>query len=135
VLVSSAEFGQGTNTVLCQIAAEALGLPYENVTIAQPDTTVVPNSGPTVASRTAMIVGKLVQSAAKGIKETLAKTNLLADDYTPEQFHAACREYIAAHGALKSYARYESRGSIRSFFVGGVRRGSYGGSCDLPRIG
>jgi len=69
VLVSSAEFGQGTNTVLCQIAAEALGLPYESVAIAQPDTTVVPNSGPTVASRTAMIVGKLVQSAAKGIKE------------------------------------------------------------------
>ena len=58
VLVSSAEFGQGTNTVLCQIAAEALALPYESVTIAQPDTTVVPNSGPTVASRTAMIVGK-----------------------------------------------------------------------------
>jgi CO/xanthine dehydrogenase Mo-binding subunit len=108
VLVSSAEFGQGTNTVLCQIAAEALCLPYENVSIAQPDTTVVPNSGPTVASRTAMIVGKLVQSAATGIKETLTKTGLLLDDYTPEQFCVACKEYIAAHGALKSYARYEA---------------------------
>src|SRR5258706_2888369 len=112
VLVSSAEFGQGTNTVLCQIAAEALGLPYESVAIAQPDTTVVPNSGPTVASRTAMIVGKLVQSAAKGIKETLTKMRLLSDDYTPEQFRAACREYIAAHGALKSYARYEAPGDV-----------------------
>ena len=108
VLVSSAEFGQGTNTVLCQIAAEALGLPYENVSIAQPDTTVVPNSGPTVASRTAMIVGKLVQSAARGIKETLTKTGLLHEDYSPEQFRAACKEYIATHGALKSYARYEA---------------------------
>jgi CO/xanthine dehydrogenase Mo-binding subunit len=112
VLVSSAEFGQGTNTVLCQIAAEALELPYENVAIAQPDTTVVPNSGPTVASRTAMIVGKLVQSAAKGIKETLSKTGLPGEGYTPEQFRAACREYIAAHGALKSYARYESPGDV-----------------------
>ena len=112
VLVSSAEFGQGTNTVLCQIAAEALGLPYENVAIAQADTSVVPNSGPTVASRTAMIVGKLVQSAARGIKQTLTKTSLLADDYTPEQFRAACREYIAAHGALKSYARYEAPGDV-----------------------
>src|SRR5437016_2202466 len=97
VLVSSAEFGQGTNTVLCQIAAEALGLPYENVSIAQPDTTVVPNSGPTVASRTAMIVGKLVQSAAKGIQETLTRTKLLRDEYTSEEFRAACKEYIAAH--------------------------------------
>jgi CO/xanthine dehydrogenase Mo-binding subunit len=112
VLVSSAEFGQGTNTVLCQIAAEALQLPYENVAIAQPDTTVVPNSGPTVASRTAMIVGKLVQSAAKGIQQTLAKASLLNDGYTPEQFQAACREYVAAHGALKSYARYEAPGNV-----------------------
>ncbi len=112
VLVSSAEFGQGTNTVLCQIAAEALGLPYENVSIAQPDTTVVPNSGPTVASRTAMIVGKLVQSAAKGIQQTLAKTGILKNGYTPEQFRVACRDYVAAHGALKSYARYEAPGDV-----------------------
>ena len=108
VLVSSAEFGQGTNTVLCQIAAEALGLPYENVSIAQPDTTVVPNSGPTVASRTAMIVGKLVQSAARGIKETLTRTGLLRGEYAPEEFRAACKEYLAAHGTLKSYVRYEA---------------------------
>ena len=112
VLVSSAEFGQGTNTVLCQIAAEALGLPYEGVAIAQPDTTVVPNSGPTVASRTAMIVGKLVQSASKGIQQTLTKSGLLADSYTPEQFRSACREYIAARGALKSYSRFEAPGDV-----------------------
>jgi len=112
VLVSSAEFGQGTNTVLCQIAAEALGLPYESVAIAQPDTAVVPNSGPTVASRTAMIVGKLVQSASKGIEQTLTKNGLLADSYTPEQFRSACREYIAARGALKSYSRFEAPGDV-----------------------
>jgi CO/xanthine dehydrogenase Mo-binding subunit len=112
VLVSSAEFGQGTNTILCQIAAEALGLPYEGVAIAQPDTTVVPNSGPTVASRTAMIVGKLVQSAAQGIKQTLTKTGLLADGYTLEQFRAACAQYIAAHETLKSYARYEAPANV-----------------------
>ncbi len=112
VLVSSAEFGQGTNTVLCQIAAEALGLPYESVAIAQPDTTVVPNSGPTVASRTAMIVGKLVQSAAQGIKQTLTKTGLLGDDYTPEDFRAACQEYLKARGDLKSYVRYEAPSDV-----------------------
>src|SRR6202044_2895626 len=66
VLVSSTEFGQGTKTVLCQIAAEALALPYEEVEIAQADTEQVPNSGPTVASRTGMVVGKLGQSGALG---------------------------------------------------------------------
>jgi CO/xanthine dehydrogenase Mo-binding subunit len=79
VLVSSTEFGQGTNTVLSQIAAEALGLPYENVSMAQPDTLEVPNSGPTVASRTVMVVGKLVQSAALGIRQTLISSNLLPE--------------------------------------------------------
>jgi CO/xanthine dehydrogenase Mo-binding subunit len=112
VLVSSAEFGQGTNTVLCQIAAEALKLPYENVAIAQPDTTVVPNSGPTVASRTAMIVGKLIQSAAQGIRQTLATSGLLTDNYTPKDFRVACQKHIAAHGEIKSYARYEAPGDV-----------------------
>jgi CO/xanthine dehydrogenase Mo-binding subunit len=108
VLVSSTEFGQGTNTVLCQIAAEALGLPYEDVRIAQPDTSQVPNSGPTVASRTAMVVGSLVRSAALGIKQTLIASGMIGGSYSPDKFRTACREYIAAHGELRSFARYEA---------------------------
>jgi len=107
ILVSSTEFGQGTNTVLCQIAAEALGLRYEDVAIAQPDTQEVPNSGPTVASRTAMVVGNLVHSAALGIKQTLIGCGLLGDSYAPEEFRAACRAYVAQRGNLRSWARYE----------------------------
>ena len=108
VLVSSAEFGQGTNTILCQIAADALGIPYEDVVIAQPDTGVVPNSGPTVASRTAMIVGKLVGSAALGLRQTLVNSGFLRDSYTPSGFREACRKFISARGALKSLSRYEA---------------------------
>lgn len=108
VLVSSTEFGQGTKTVLCQIAAESLGLPYEDVGIAQADTDVVPNSGPTVASRTVMVVGKLVQSAALGIKQTLISGGMLGDSYSREEFRSACRNYVAAHGEFRSWARYEA---------------------------
>jgi CO/xanthine dehydrogenase Mo-binding subunit len=108
VLVSSTEFGQGTNTVLCQIAAEALDLPYENVQIVQPDTSRVPNSGPTVASRTAMVVGSLVRSAALGIRQTLIASGKLAESYSPQQFRAACQKHIADHGELRSFARYEA---------------------------
>ncbi len=107
VLVSSTEFGQGTNTVLCQIAAEALGLPYEDVQIAQPDTNQVPNSGPTVASRTAMIVGDLVRSAAIGMKQTLLAGGKLDSSYSPEEFRAACRDHISKHGQFRSLARYD----------------------------
>ncbi|MGA2097716.1 MAG: xanthine dehydrogenase family protein molybdopterin-binding subunit [Candidatus Acidiferrum sp.] len=112
ILVSSTEFGQGTNTVLCQIAAEALGLRYEDVAIAQPDTREVPNSGPTVASRTVMVVGKLVQSAAIGIRKTLTSSGLLADSYSPEEFRAACRSYIAKRGKFLATAQYEQPGEI-----------------------
>ncbi len=107
ILVSSTEFGQGTNTVLCQIVAEALGLRYEDVSIAQPDTHEVPNSGPTVASRTVMVVGKLVQSSAVGIRKTLTASGMLSDSYTPEEFRAACRNYLAKHGKIRSLAQYE----------------------------
>jgi CO/xanthine dehydrogenase Mo-binding subunit len=107
VLVSSTEFGQGTNTVLCQITAEALGVPYEDVQIAQPDTNQVPNSGPTVASRTAMVIGNLVRSAAIGIKQTLTAGGTLGSSYSAEEFRAACRRHIAEHGELRSFARYD----------------------------
>ena len=113
VLVSSTEFGQGTNTVLCQIAAQALGLPYEDVEIAQPDTSDVPNSGPTVASRTAMVVGNLVASAARGIEQTLVGAGLLGATHTAEEFRAACGKYAAAHGgSLRSVAKYEAPPNI-----------------------
>ncbi len=112
VLVSSTEFGQGTNTVLSQIAAEALGLPYENVSVARPDTLEVPNSGPTVASRTAMVVGKLVQSAALGIRQTLSSSGLLREDYSADEFRAACQQYVAAHGQFRCWSRYEAPSDI-----------------------
>jgi CO/xanthine dehydrogenase Mo-binding subunit len=112
VLVSSTEFGQGTKTVLSQIAAEALGLPYESVSMAQPDTLEVPNSGPTVASRTVMVVGKLVQSAALGIRQTLISCKLLSETYSADEFRAACQHYVAAHGEFRSWSRYEAPSDI-----------------------
>ncbi len=98
VLVSSTEFGQGTNTVLCQIAAEALNLPYDYIRIAQPDTNRVPNSGPTVASRTAMVVGSLVRSAAIGVRQTLIAGGLLSSSYSPEEFRGPARAILLSMG-------------------------------------
>jgi CO/xanthine dehydrogenase Mo-binding subunit len=108
VLVSSTEFGQGTNTILCQIAATALNLPYEFVRIAQPDTNSVPNSGPTVASRTAMVIGNLVASAALGLKQTLLGSGFLNERYSSKEFSEACSRFVAERGALRSLARYEA---------------------------
>jgi CO/xanthine dehydrogenase Mo-binding subunit len=112
ILVSSTEFGQGTNTILSQVCAQTLRIPYDEVLVAQPDTAVVPNSGPTVASRTAMIVGKLVERASQSLLSTLAP---YLRDCHPERsegpafgdFRAAAIAYLRDHGPLTAEARYE----------------------------
>ena len=73
ILTASTEIGQGTKTIFCQLAADALGMSLERVSLAPQDTSLVPDSGPTVASRTAMIVGRLVQEAAEEIRERLKR--------------------------------------------------------------
>src|SRR5882762_3111700 len=107
ILAASTEIGQGTNTIFAQIAAEALGLDYDLFDVAQPDTAQVPNSGPTVASRTCMIVGKLVESAVLGLKQTLVGSGLLTDQFTQAEFQRACGAYIEKFGDLKSYSTYQ----------------------------
>lgn len=108
ILVSSTEFGQGTNTILCQIAAEALGCLYDDVLIAQPDTQVVPNSGPTVASRTAMVVGRLVQRCAENMRTQLMEGGYLSPKDSPERFRERCAEFQRSHGKLECFLHYES---------------------------
>jgi CO/xanthine dehydrogenase Mo-binding subunit len=107
ILAASTEIGQGTNTIFAQIAAEALGLDYDLFEVAQPDTAKVPNSGPTVASRTCMIVGKLVESAVLGLKQTLVGSGLLKEQFTQAEFQKACADHIEKHGPLKSFSKYQ----------------------------
>ena len=107
ILAASTEMGQGTNTVFSQIAADALGIGYDRIEIAQPDTAAVPNSGPTVASRTSMVVGHLVETAARDLKGKLLDAGLLCDACTEDEFVRACRKYIETRGPLRARAKYE----------------------------
>ncbi len=68
---ANVEMGQGTLTVFTQLAAGRLGVHPDEVLIAQPDTAVVPDSGPTVASRTVMVVGRLVERACDDLRARL----------------------------------------------------------------
>jgi CO/xanthine dehydrogenase Mo-binding subunit len=107
VFAGSTEMGQGANTVFAQIAAETLGLEIDRIDIMQPDTAMVPNSGPTVASRTTMIVGKLVESAARATQKSLFDSGLLQQHYNSEDFTVACGQYIAKFGSLQSLIKYQ----------------------------
>ena len=86
ILVASTEIGQGTKTMHAQIVADALGVPYETIEVAMPDTDISADSGPTVASRTCMIVGKILERCALEMKAQL-------DGLTPA-------EYYARHGGF-----------------------------------
>lgn len=80
VMTGCAEIGQGSTTVLAQIAAEELGLRYEDIFVTAADTGVTPESGPTGASRQTLISGNAVRNAAKNAKKELLKVaaNVLA---------------------------------------------------------
>lgn len=69
ILASNADIGQGIKTTFSKIVAQVLEIPLERIKIKNPDTDRVPNSGPTVASRSLMIVGKLLERGAKKMKE------------------------------------------------------------------
>lgn len=93
IAVGSTEIGQGTRTMHAQIVADALGIPYDDVEVAQPDTTLVADSGPTVASRTCMIVGKILEECALEMKRRLG-------GLTPADYHAR-------HGGFSIVRKYE----------------------------
>jgi len=112
VLSASTEIGQGTNTIFSQIAADALGVSTDDVEIAQPDTSVVPNSGPTVASRTCMVVGKLVENACRNLRAVLLESGYLANDHGTD-FARACRDYLQQHGSLRTSVQYQPKEGAR----------------------
>ena len=93
ILTSSTEIGQGTRTMHAQIVADALGVPYETVEVAGPDTSLVPDSGPTVASRTCMVVGRILQRCADEMTSRL-------QGLTPQAYH---KQY----GPLRIEKQYE----------------------------
>jgi CO/xanthine dehydrogenase Mo-binding subunit len=98
ILCSNTEMGQGAATTLPQIAAEALGVPLEYVRFASVDTSRVPNSGPTVASRTCMVVGGLVAAAAKKLRRKLEDRGLNFERLDLGQYQNYCAALCAEVG-------------------------------------
>jgi CO/xanthine dehydrogenase Mo-binding subunit len=75
ILTGSTEMGQGTKTIFPQLVADELGIAVDDVEMAPQDTALVPDSGPTVASRTAMVVGGLLVRAARRLRATVEERN------------------------------------------------------------
>jgi CO/xanthine dehydrogenase Mo-binding subunit len=122
IFVASTEIGQGTRTMHAQIVADALGVPYDRVDVNAADTGEVPDSGPTVASRTCMVVGRILQRCAEEMRARLGPL-------TP-------REYLRRHGPLVITKAYERPGDMSwdDDSYQGDAYGSYGWGCDVVEL-
>jgi CO/xanthine dehydrogenase Mo-binding subunit len=122
ILVASTEIGQGTRTMLAQIVADALGIPYGRVEVSEADTKLAPDSGPTVASRTCMVVGKILENCAWEMKKRLGRLT--------------ARQYLARHGPLVVTKEYErpAQMSWDDQAYRGDAYGAYGWGCDVADV-
>ena len=65
VRVGAADVGQGTHSAMRQIAAEALGLPLDSITMITDDSAITPNAGSASASRLTLMAGRAVYEASR----------------------------------------------------------------------
>ncbi len=122
ILAASTEIGQGTRTMHAQIVADTLGIPYNAVEVNAADTGVVPDSGPTVASRTCMIVGRILQRCAQDMKARLG-------GMTPGQ-------YFRRHGPLVITREFDPPAGMQwdDRTYRGDAYGAFGWACDVVEV-
>jgi CO/xanthine dehydrogenase Mo-binding subunit len=129
VLIANTEIGQGTRTIFPMLAAEALGIDPEEVQMAPVDTSIVPDSGPTVASRTAMIVGGLVIKAAQRLRITV-------EARSGGPFAEIYRQDARANGATRIDERFEPFPNIdfdETTYTGDAYP-AFGWACAVARV-
>ncbi len=122
IRVASTEIGQGTRTMHAQIVADTLRIPYNEVSVSAADTATVPDSGPTVASRTCMIVGRLLQRCAEDMRGRLGRLTPAA--------------YFKKHGGFVVTKQYEKPPGLEwdDQTYRGDAYGSYGWACDVVEV-
>lgn len=122
ILAGSTEMGQGQRTTHAQIVAEEMGLSYDAVEVAQVDTARVPDSGPTVASRTCMIVGGILQACAREMKAKLGSLSPAA--------------YLKKYGPTAVRRRYEHPSDVLwdDQACRGDAYGTYGWGCEVAEL-
>jgi CO/xanthine dehydrogenase Mo-binding subunit len=119
VLSSTVEIGQGSKTILSQVAAEALDVPVEGVTMASPDTDVTPFDASTTSSRSAFHMGNAVKIAAED-----ARAQLL--EIAAEMLGAKVKDLQIEKGKVFAAGNPEKKVSFAE-----VLKGRYGAGLDI----
>ncbi|MCB9534959.1 MAG: xanthine dehydrogenase family protein [Myxococcales bacterium] len=126
VYTASTDIGQGTDTIFPSIVADVLGIDVERVRNADHDTGLVPDSGPTVASRTAMVVGQVVKRGAEKLLDALRAEV----GGGPDDSFDALRAKRKTDAPLRVQSQYEDQGAIwDATTYQGEAYPTYGWSC------
>ncbi len=107
IRIGSVEMGQGTLTALPQMVADVLELPITMIRYHIPNTAKVADSGPTVASRTVMIVGELLMQAASSLKEALGLYS------NQSEYLEAVRAYLKNSAESRFRAAYQKPDTVQ----------------------
>ena len=132
IRTASTDIGQGTETVFRQIVADAAGVGMADVDFAVPSTTTVPDSGPTVASRTVMVVGSIVENAARELGERVKKEQEAAGG----TFAEATDRLLAREGEITSLLQYSPPSFIQwdDAKYKGDAYPCFGWACDIAEV-
>ena len=137
LFIAAAEIGQGCETILVQIAAEALGLEFRDVRMADCDSAIAPIDLGSYSSRVTLMGGNAVKMAAEDISNRLYKLVARELGCEPEalisrdrriviesapqlgmDFSEAARRYFSIHGPLVGTGSYEPPAGLGGDFKG-----------------
>lgn len=104
ILIAAVDMGQGIKTTIRKLVSSILELPMERVIFDFPDTDRVPDSGPTVASRTMMIVGGLVARCAKKMKDSWVPGEMLLEEKYLQPSYISWDEELMHGDAYPAYS-------------------------------
>jgi 4-hydroxybenzoyl-CoA reductase alpha subunit len=113
LMVGNAEIGQGSDTVICQIVAEELGVGVEDIIFRPGDTETTPMDLGSYASRTTFIVGNAARKAARDAKQQLL--SMIADKFecNPEDLEMKSKKIYVKGSPDVSYLSISFSDAVR----------------------
>ncbi len=132
IFSASTDIGQGVRTTFPQIAAQTLGIPLDLIDQHEADTSAVPDSGPTVASRTCMVVGKVVEDCSAEIRRRVVGDGPV----DPATWAATAEAFLAGGGDGDVELEYQTDPNIEwdgDTYVGDAYP-CYAWACDVVEV-
>jgi len=113
------DMGQGQDTVMAQIAAHTLGVPYERVVVISGDTATCPDSYMTTASRATLFQGRAVQMAAEQLRQQILDYACSQYDLRPDTVRLESGAVVSNGGARLELAEIGAQAARQQYALRG----------------